>query len=1482
MRYLTKYIFAFLFLIFLSFSSFSQVIADFSYQINNKCTPSIVIFNNLSSGSGTIDCEWDFGTGTFVEQESDTLKIYFYTPGDYSIRLKATNGIDTDIKTEVLQFFKKPTAKFEIEDGVGCELVQAKFIDQSIKGSAPINKWEWDLRNGEVLTSQNAEYTYTDSGTYDLLLKVTDENNCIDYEEVEDEIMVNSKLLASFSSDKQFWCESAYFKFYNQTNSYQELNFKWYLSDGQTSTLENPLFFIDNEGMYDVSLVVSNESGCFDSIYIENYIVIENIEPSFKMFGEEEIFSKDTICPQTVSFEINSQGSVEYWWFVNDSLVGKTHNLEYDFFQPGEYEISSQVGIGECFRIAYATLFVDEIISDFSIDDDYACVLPSTFNFINQSGNGVNYLWEFPDGTQSTNENEQFEVTELDREENPEWKIETINVPIVLNAINERGCKATIEKNIEFTFPFARLVPNEIKGCVPLDIEFLSRSLSDSEIKNYTWMFGDGNQLESTKDIMIEHTYNNVGIYEAYLLVKNDSGCVDTSQIVEIKVGEKLEPDFMLSESTICNGTEILLTNLTENAEELDYAHFYSTGLFSENCTGVITVKTFAQGDRMGFYDVGLEVETNGCVSETIKENAINIKGPVVNFQSKTKCNNPLSYTFNSRIEDAETFLWDFGDGSTSTDENPVNSYSSTGDYTVVLSASNSANGCVDTVRQIIKVQKPEALFSTTPDDFACVMHMPYSDVDQLIGDCENSIGVDEGCEASGYIWNFGDNNIWTRYDSPTAKHNYTYKVADKVTVQLVVEDSKGCTDTLKREIDLLEPQLDFISDTSSGCHPGFDVEFTNLMVDNSVKEWYYIFKEGDTDTSWNKTIDNYFYELDYQPGMPISPMLTVFNDNGCSNQLSKNILYIKPDPDFFYNKLDNYSSKIEGACIGDEIYFNSTQSYNSDSCIWLIDSVYYHDKKALYAYDEWGTHNIQHTAYRLGCKDSTTASLIIEKAMANFVAYDTIQECNLELKFLHNHESGTVVPELSKWIFDNEDHEGAYRNDTIYFTYTKPGFHEPRLNIETKFGCKDTATMKVEILRPWAEYSISDGEICVGDSVSFHLGNSMYSTLFQWILEDNSTNELDTMVHVFNNGGKFIIGVHVENDSIPACTFDAPIEINVHDIVANFELDVDNNYACMMDIINTSNKSEFADSYLWKLNGNEITTDKTLSPFQVTETGNIELVLHVYNEYGCTDTANDYFSVMPFPSVEILNEYFFCEGSDSLQLITISDSEDNGFIWQPAENTYNPNEQHPYVKVANNTVFKVVVVSPYNCTNSDSVLVNYIPVPEITRLPYRMDTVIHPGAYLELSVQSTNESDYSWEPYSTVSSPNSAITSVYPEDSTVYVVSINDQCFSSVDTFYVSVHEKSVLDMPKAFMPKGNEANRVVYIRGVGITEVVDFQVFNKWGNLVFESNDISKGWDGYYKGELLPSGPYAYYVKAKNYMGKEYSKKGTILLLY
>ena len=121
----------------------------------------------------------------------------------------------------------------------------------------------------------------------------------------------------------------------------------------------------------------------------------------------------------------------------------------------------------------------------------------------------------------------------------------------------------------------------------------------------------------------------------------------------------------------------------------------------------------------------------------------------------------------------------------------------------------------------------------------------------------------------------------------------------------------------------------------------------------------------------------------------------------------------------------------------------------------------------------------------------------------------------------------------------------------------------------------------------------------------------------------------------------------------------------------------------------------------------------------------------------------------------------------------------------------------------------------------------------------------------------------------------------VSPKVNTKYfVAAFNENGCETTDSVNVLVYQQFYRGVPDAFTPNGDDENDVLLVYGNGIT-VFEFYVYDRHGNIVFESREQSAGWDGTYKGEIMESGVYAYFVKLTYESGYQEILKGNVTLV-
>jgi gliding motility-associated-like protein len=163
-------------------------------------------------------------------------------------------------------------------------------------------------------------------------------------------------------------------------------------------------------------------------------------------------------------------------------------------------------------------------------------------------------------------------------------------------------------------------------------------------------------------------------------------------------------------------------------------------------------------------------------------------------------------------------------------------------------------------------------------------------------------------------------------------------------------------------------------------------------------------------------------------------------------------------------------------------------------------------------------------------------------------------------------------------------------------------------------------------------------------------------------------------------------------------------------------------------------------------------------------------------------------------------------------------------------------------------------------------------------------DTVVVVGQPLQLNA--TGGLYYNWLPPFGLSSNNIANPiAVYdaPADSVGYSIIVTDAagCF---DTAYVNVKVFTTdpqVFVPSAFTPNADGRNDVIRPIAVGITHIDYFRIYNRWGQLIFSTTTNGKGWDGTINGQPQGTNTYVWIVRAIDYTGKEFFKKGSVTLI-
>ncbi len=633
------------------------------------------------------------------------------------------------------------------------------------------------------------------------------------------------------------------------TNS--NYTFKWLLNNTIIPAANNDSLWLDTTGV--VKAIVSN-TGCIDTSVARTFTVYPRPVPSFT--------SANIICLPTapVSFTNTStvgSGTMIYNWKFSDgtnsTLISPIKNL----LDTGNLVVKLIATSNKnCIDSIQKTITIRKTITpQFGINDSSQCLKNNAFVFTNQTNNQgvtVNYTWNWGTGFIASNNTTQ------------NYSYSNAGNYTVKLVSNNNGCTDTLTKNVTVIANATNIgftVNKTIQCFKNNNFIFTNTSNPDNSTLKYFWQFGNGDTSTQRSPV---YNYKSSATFSVKLLITANNKCKD-SATTNVTVYPSPTASFSINDSIQCfKNNRFNFTNLSTNALTYNW-------LFGDNTAINTSTSPTKIYSNAGNFNVKLIAANNTCFDTIIKPVVVLSNASSVSFlvNQASQCLNSNNFLFNNIStpnNNTLKYMWQFGNGDTSTQRSPSYSYSIPNVYNVKLLV--TANGkCIDSFStNVAVIVSPKASFVIN-DSAQCLKNNQF-------------VLSNTSQDANSFVWSLGDNTTSTSINT-----NKTYTNTGNYTIKLVAKTGI-CNDSLTKTVSVVASaaSVGFTINQATQCLKNNNFVFTNTSTPNN-NTLKYIWQWGNGDTSSQRS-PNYSYAT---PNTYTVKLLVIAN-NKCVDTTTQNI----------------------------------------------------------------------------------------------------------------------------------------------------------------------------------------------------------------------------------------------------------------------------------------------------------------------------------------------------------------------------------------------------------------------------------------------------------------------------------------------------------------------------------------------------------------------------------------------------------------
>ncbi len=886
-------------------------------------------------------------------------------------------------------------------------------------------------------------------------------------------------------------------------------------------------------------------------------------------------------------------------------------------------------------------------------------------------------------------------------------------------------------------------------------------------------------------------------------------------------------------------------------------------------------------------------------------------------------------------------YLWEFGDGRTSTETNPVITFTTPGPVSVKLTAYYTLATATAT-RNFDIYPVPAAAFSVDKQRGCGPYTATFTD---------NTPGGHHR------TWDFGDGSAPVTTTDAVVQHQYTR--VDTFDVKLTVVNATGCASTLAKTgyIMIAAPVITLNTAPLEGCIPftaNMDVTVTSSNND-PVTQYAWIFGDGQSASSPTPDVSHV-----YTAAGAYNVSLSVTTQQGCT--VLKNFPQLvkagvaPQNVSFSVTRPDNCagtSARLLASATGANHYrwdFGDGTSHEGP------------ENDVNHTFRTAGNVTIQLSAGSNGCY--TLAAPVSISSTGPVASFNFLRRCDSKNTFNFTNTSPGSPTDTYEWYFD--DNSPADNSAHPTHTFSQPGTYNVRLTVRNAAqNCMSSIYRTIQVFS--ADFHTGVGTICRSSEVPYgvvHVPHTLVES-FDWRFGDGTTLvttdvDIRRKVEVTGTFSDMLI-IHYKD---PAYCNDTIIKTDHLQVIAPQADFVPAANPCEGQPVTFTQMSLPSpnipiSTWRWALGNGSQSAQSVPAATTYNASGNYTVKLVVTDARNCMDSISRQITVNPTPFMNaVAAQSKICEGA-GVNLSGVS----NGTVqWQPAYQLSCTNCASTTATPLTDTVYKAIATNNFGCTTQDTVHIKVVPTVNLLMSP---DTAICQGASAQL--RAAGATFYNWAP-NTISGANTAMPIVTPETSTTYTVtaghdvacpsataqvtvtvkpapSVNagpDQVVTVGSVVYLTASfsndvvsgewkpntnidcatcpqtvatpriatdyafevtnnqgckktdvmnvkllcDQGVVFFPNGFSPNGDGMNEIFYPRGKGIRIIHSLRIYSRTGQEVFRRenfniDDMSQGWNGTMNGRPLSPDVYIWLFDGLCDSGERFELKGNVTLL-